>query len=518
MKKIDIKIDREKCYTILSFVILAIMFVIMCLNAGRESFWVDELDWTIGFLAKPNFLEMIKGLLEKCYNLPLYYIAMYPIYKIAPYGEIWLLLPNIIMVLLGVYIVKKIGDKIGGKDLGFLSLCISATSYTLICRCAFELRPYAFLFFFSALTLYLYLRKYEESKNKKINLFYAISLMCLALSHWFGCLIVAFYFIADLILCIKKKFNKSFIIPYICSGIIICIWLIIMFIKKTVDVSKYWAEAPNLRLAYMALKYLLSNNMLCVILFLISVLLLAFHIANKKLSESKIYQFVLFGICSMVWTIGVIFIYSRFINPDGSLWSNRYFQCLLPQAFLITAIPLYELLHFKITIDGKERKVEINNIEISENVMIVLIAIILIIIGVNGYSDVNVKNKDHEQPYREISNVLAKKEDIYEENCVVYMGVGTEFLTYYFERQEYNLPQNVFEGNRQKILRRIVEDGKKIEHEKVSLDALLDYDIIYAINIHKNFDDETLEFLSNNYNVTDINKELKIFKFEKTNT
>ena len=119
MKKIDIKIDREKCYTILSFVILAIMFVIMCLNAGRESFWVDELDWTIGFLAKPNFLEMIKGLLEKCYNLPLYYIAMYPIYKIAPYGEIWLLLPNIIMVLLGVYIVKKIGDK---KILKFATL------------------------------------------------------------------------------------------------------------------------------------------------------------------------------------------------------------------------------------------------------------------------------------------------------------------------------------------------------------------------------------------------------------
>ena len=110
--------NKKKLYNILSIILLSIMFIVMCLYASKQCFWVDELDWTIEFF-------------ETGYNLPLSYLMMYPIYKIAPYGEIWLLIPNIIIVLIGCYFVYKIGKKIGEEDLGFFSLIISITSFSL---------------------------------------------------------------------------------------------------------------------------------------------------------------------------------------------------------------------------------------------------------------------------------------------------------------------------------------------------------------------------------------------------
>ena len=143
-------INKEKIYKVLSFIILFVVFGICCKYANKQSFGLDELDWTIDYLEKShNLIELFKALIKAGFNLPLYYVVMFPIYKIVPFGKLWLLFPNFIVVIWGIYIVNKIGNKIE-KNLGFASLCISATSYVLIRYCALDFRPYTFLFCFSA--------------------------------------------------------------------------------------------------------------------------------------------------------------------------------------------------------------------------------------------------------------------------------------------------------------------------------------------------------------------------------
>ena len=71
---------KTKLYKIFSIVILVIMFLIMCLYASKQSFWIDELDWTVQFLAKSDIGDMLNRLLTTGYNLPLYYLIMFPIF------------------------------------------------------------------------------------------------------------------------------------------------------------------------------------------------------------------------------------------------------------------------------------------------------------------------------------------------------------------------------------------------------------------------------------------------------
>lgn len=108
-------ITKERVYDIVSYVFLFIMFAFMCLNASKQSLWGDELDWFVDFISKPSISDMLNYLLETGYNLPLSYLMMYPIYRIVPYGELWILMPNIIITIISVFIMKKIGKKIGRR-------------------------------------------------------------------------------------------------------------------------------------------------------------------------------------------------------------------------------------------------------------------------------------------------------------------------------------------------------------------------------------------------------------------
>ena len=68
---------------------------------------------------------------------------------------------------------------------------------------------------------------------------------------------VAFYFFADIvILLFNKKFNISFIIPYLCTGIAFLPWLILMFVKHTTDLTQYWAGAPSIKTIISTIKFI----------------------------------------------------------------------------------------------------------------------------------------------------------------------------------------------------------------------------------------------------------------------
>ena len=176
---------KKKIYNIICGLVLALAVLFMLMKVGKPSFWGDELEFTLRYLNMPNIIDMLKSLSKDMYNLPLYYLLMYPVNKIVPYGEVWLLMPNIFLLVASAYLMKKIGEKIGGEDLGFIAFLITITSSFLMIQGAAELRPYALLFFTSVLSFYLFLKHIDNLHSLKVTILYTISLVLLAYAIFF---------------------------------------------------------------------------------------------------------------------------------------------------------------------------------------------------------------------------------------------------------------------------------------------------------------------------------------------
>lgn len=506
----------DKKYEIFSIIILIVLFLLMCYDAASKSFWVDELDWSVAFLNRNNFFEMIKSLVPVGYSLPLFFIIFYPIYKIAPFGETWLLIPNFILVILGILIIKKIGEKIKGKDLGFASLCAAATSYVLIVQVGFEFRPYALLFLLSAWTLYRFIELLEEN-NLKNKILYTLSLILLAYTHWFGCLIIVFYFLVDLFRFFKKKIKFSFIVPYIILGIAFLPWFIPFLLYKEIDIfTYYWNGPPQWSAAIVTIEYLLSNNRLCILLFAIGTLYFIINLLLKKYKqkESKkelAYTFLCFG--AIIWVIGTIFIYSKLINPAGSLYVLRYFTILLPHIFIIMAIPLSELLHLVVKINGRKINAEINNIPMNKDIAFLIVIIIICLIGSKNYMNVHYNPKVIHEPYREVSNKVAAQKDIYTDKSAFLLSCGSGSLFYYFEKQGYEIPENVYIGPN--IQRVYYEKDIRI-YQKATLEELLQYETLYVANIHTPFDDSIIKYIDENFTLVERDDSLNLSVYKNS--
>lgn len=497
-------IKKNKLYKILSVTIVSFMFIFLCYYSYSKSFWLDELDWTIDYLAKSNnLIELISSLVKAGFNLPLFYVLLFPIYKIVPYGELWLLLPNYIIVIWGIYVITRLGNIIGnkiGKDLGFASLCISATSFTLIEYCAFEFRPYALLFALSTYALYRFICRLQEPQKQRNIILYTLSIICLAFTHWFGCLIIAFYFLFDLFLWLRKKHKISFVIPYISLGIVFLPYFIIMILNHTTDFSNYWADIPTIKNLFTEPIFLLSNNKLCILLFIVGSINLLYNLFKKDISNNIDKKIILLLFGSVAWIFGTIFLYSRFINPNGSLWVSRYFTVLLPHMFIITAIPIGKLLNSLSSTSQKKYNL------LSKNCLVVCIVIFIIgNIAFSSYKKSHNSRNSIYEPYREASNIIATTPDLYKDDCALLTSCGTGYLTYYFEKKGVKLPNTVYIGSSAKISK-YVSKGKVIESTHVNIEDLLKYDKLYLFCVHDKFEEELLTYINNYYDSYTVNQ------------
>ena len=501
------KISKINVYHILGILFSLVLLFVLFKYASCQSFWLDELDWTVEYLSKSNnIIELIQTILENGTNLPLYYIVMFPIYKIAPFGELWLLIPNFIVILLGVFFIYKAGNKLG-KNLGFTSLCISVTSFTLIVHCAFEFRPYAFLFCFSAFALYRYICKIQEPKKSSNLILYALSIILLAFTHWFGCLIIAFYFLLDVILWFRKKHKISFVLPYIALLITFLPYLILMLVHNT-GFNNYWVDIPVISNLFTIFAYLLSDNFICVSLFILGIIIMLINLFKKDCSNNIDTKLVFILIGCIIWALVTIFVYSRFINPNYSLWVSRYFLVILPHIFIITSIPIVRLLDLLSAIDNKEGR----KILIKREILILFVILITFIIAYMNYAQVQLYSIVLVEPYREVSEIIANTPKAYEESSVLLTSCGKGYITYYFEKKGVKLPSNIIEayaGN-EDILVQCVSKGKNVNSVDVDYDILLNYETIYMFQVHEDFNETLLEFINKNYDIYPIDQVLHL--------
>lgn len=202
-----------------------------------------------------------------------------------------------------------------------------ATSATVWLHVAYEFRAYSCLLFFSTLTLFVYIKRNENKNQKKWTIWFGLSMAALAMTHYFGMIACACYFIADFYLWLKKRINIKTIISYCIVGLPVCIWLTAcLSLAVSVFGGSSWFPVPKWTNVQSLMQFMSGNYELTyaiLILGIASSLVYLFSAKPNKFNWISFYQ--VFSGLSIIFSIGVLIIYGNFINSRVTLWTNRYF-------------------------------------------------------------------------------------------------------------------------------------------------------------------------------------------------
>lgn len=331
MSKNDNK--SNKIWAIANVVILAIMFGIMCFGVVHKLFWYDEMA-TIGFISSDVSVKgvFMHYLTDEVTNLPLYALLVYPFYHLLPPADIWLLLPGMLLTVGAVWIMARMADRFISRRAGYIVLIMAVCSTTIISRIGLFLRAYSLMLFVAALGTYLFFIMIEKQDAKSIFKF-GVSGFLMLFTHYFSVLYFALLGCVTLLFIILKKCNWRLLLAYIIPGITFVPWFILAMSKRTREVGSFWIAPPNLKSIGELFGFQLGKSYIMCALYGIAFLLLIYVIIKNK----KWLSLESFLVVMPMAIIGLIFVYSRWINPEGGLFENRYFNVIIPHVFLAIA-------------------------------------------------------------------------------------------------------------------------------------------------------------------------------------
>jgi hypothetical protein len=482
--------NKVALYRFISVCALIFMGCFMFVFTSSQSFWTDELDWTIGFVSGKALVDgepiqgMLQALVDYSYNLPLYYIILMPLYFLMPYGETFLLIPSILFVVVGIVALGKTGRLIGGPDIGFLVFCVAVTSSTLMIQGAWEVRPYALVFCLSALTLLYYLKRFKMKIDTKNNIIYGMLLVFFLYSHWFSVILVSFYGCSDLYLRFKKKNSLNCILPYIGAGAFFVPWLVLVIMKHRVDLSGYAGQVPGFIAPLRTVYYLLSNTVIYLIVFCIGfcIIICQRRIARKEKCFSYAGGWISLVMC-IVWVVVPVLIYCKFIRPGDSFYSGRHFFVIIPHVLLIAAYGIYRISVFF----NKWR----NNMRIMACVFPIMV---FLVAGYLNYSKSFRSVTALWEPYREVADYLMRDSEIYSDGSLIMTRSGTTWIEYYFHKRGWRIPQNVAVDSTL-----FIANGDYIDPIQLSVDRISHYERLYLFEDHNRFSADFLAAVGNNF-------------------
>jgi len=503
----------------ISVVLLVIMLTVMVLFASSQSFWYDELEWSIGKVAGMNFVEICRQLLKDGYNMPLFYWILAILYRIMPYGEIYLLLPNILFILVGITLLYRVSQQLGGENVAFYSLVISTITTILLVMGAWELRPYALLFCTSTLTLLAYLSR-RQAENWVNILFYAGSIILLLFSHWFGAIVILSYGLMDVSLWVKRKIQFKSFLSYILAGLVFLPWVVMVFLRVEQDLSAYWASQPMIFDFFSVILFLLSYNWITFLYFILSCWILWFTFLKERRnhSPSPLTSAFIQLMYSILFVIGIDYLYSRYINTNGSVFVFRYFIVLLPHVVLLLAcstdIVMKNLYHI-----AKLWK-------IPQKMLLLICITLFLIIGVMNYSNAIQSIKSVFQPYRETAQFLTNQALSFQDNTlIITSSAGESWIDYYIQKRHFDLPENIASGNtienfHSKMLYTspislIVKNGIETDSTILTTNEILRYEHLYLFQNNNYFEKQFMQWVSQYYQLKYTNKQLHLVLYSK---
>jgi uncharacterized membrane protein len=199
--------------------------LIAVLHAGATSLWLDDL-FTLGVALQP-IDKAFEILAEDAYaNPPLFYVLGYIWMRLIPYGTAWVKLLCIIITFFGVCFCGINAKKLKGNNAAVLACLFAGASTFLTRNAALGFRAYALvLLLVNALIWFYMMRMDNMGKETTADIVkYGIVMALLMYTHYYGCLVAAVFFFADLYLFINKKIKWQCVFSYIGAGVVFLPW------------------------------------------------------------------------------------------------------------------------------------------------------------------------------------------------------------------------------------------------------------------------------------------------------
>ncbi len=470
----------------LLFIISYIFLLFMIQYSNYKSLWADDMAQISFTFKNLSITEMFHRLLIYDVQPPVFAIITAIWLRIAPYGTAWLKLISEVAVVIGIYYCGKAGNLLGGKKAAVLCSLLAGTSSSMILECSYTFRPYGYYFLFASIVFYMYIGKEKESKYLKKDLLkFALGMAALVYTHYFGLIICFSLFCSDIIIYIKQRKDKIFIIPYFIVGIAYLPWIFAVMTKSLKTFSTFWPQVPNLQSIMYAFYYLVSMNKMILgllMLFIVYYIVTIFAKNFKVVFEEKICLTLVWSILCM---IGITFMYSAIINPSRSVFVTRYFTGLFPAIFILIGFSLFYLLNEILHIKNNEIKLTI----------LILIISLTGFINLNGViSTVNQKY----QTYEETAEWLRNQNDIYNDNILVVLSSGWSDGWDYYLTHDWKEP----------VINRV-------EANNLTNEMLNGIDKLYVFQVHMDMSSAANEMIQNQFNQTSENQELSLKVYEK---
>lgn len=491
----------EKKYWIPGVLLLLWMGIFAFANGNCQSFWADEMA-SIGFIKDGlSIPQVMNTYLYRENNLPLYPMLLYVTYRIMPYGEKYLLIPSILFCLAGIVFLALSAGRLKGKRAGFIALCLGASSSVLLWQAAWEIRCYAMAFFLSALVLYTFIGKFQKPDAKRMVLYGTAVALCFW-THWFACIMLFFYGVIDLALVILRKVSWKHLLCYVPGCLIYFPWLFASFYYKSWGLDNYWSETPEWKDMFWTVLFYLSGNRILWYLFLVG---RALYVMQRSCSERGGVLLSAFCVAVTGWMIGFVFVFSKYIYPEGGLFVERYFTVVQPHILLITALGIDYIL------DLADRFSQKPVMWTVRTVVILFLAVSFVL----SYRDAYRSIRKPLEPYREAAEYLAGEGGIWNEDTLF---IGSNefcaldgFVEYYFEKRGYEAPAHIVDG----MVHSEQESRFYPNYAQLPVEELLSYDRIYCMRIHMGVDEELQQLLEENYVLIQTKEETGVEIWEK---
>jgi len=495
LKNMKLKNKMKNNWDIIGIMLLCTVFFCIMLNyAGGRSMWLDEILEIYYIQTKYSLLDVIKMYANfEDAAPPLFTIAAYIWYRIVPdaNNDVWLFLLPMIATTVGVFVIGMIGRRAYGSKTGiFCTLYAIIFSVTTL-SIGIQFRQYAFLFLASAVTVYFYMKRYQEQGREtwRTIVLFGIAMTTLPYTHYVAVLVCIGLFISDIFLFCKKKITLRCIWSYVIGAFLFLPWLLLVLRYRKEAITSFWPQTPTWQTVVNTMRFWVGNNeqgfwiLLTCIAVLISILFIS--IKNKKFEYNK-YFLLLNGLWVSVFMISCVFIQSRFITPELSLYVIRYFIPLLPFIFLIMGWGTERVCH------SINRMMKRPGRDVQ--VYIIIALALTFIIGIDTLERIEKDSVTTTEPYREAAEWLREQEDIYNTDTVVLMSsYGAPTIEGWVEHYVSKMGE---ERTYQVLHTRAGNQLETLEKSKFRRIYLVEfYDALY--------DSELEEYLQMNYEMTE---------------
>lgn len=468
-----------------------ISFLLMLCFAGKVSLWADDLA-TISFVAENVDLKTVveRILSDAGSNPPLFYLIACVWLRLAPYGTIFLKIPSMVFSCLGIWFCGVAAKRIYGERAAVIATIFAGTSYFLFNYAAFTFRAYGLLFLLCSLLIIAYHRRLIKPYNISSHILYGIVLTLMLYTHYYSILIIGILGLFDLWLFLNKKIKFNCILSYLASISIFVPFFLLSFKYIYRNAGDFWPDVPNLNTLFSTINLLFNGQWFMILLFCIGIISTVLLLCEKKYAnafcDDSASNIVLMQMS--IWVVGLlalVYIYSHYINPEGSLFVARYFIAAFAPAVIVTAVALERLL---IIVCDKKDQV------FSRILAVCIIASCFITNGYKQIEDVSKFPGVINQPFEQAIDWIYDHANAHYSDTLVMMTTYQDGLYYYATHS----------GERENL-----------NFGFLTNENWQNYNIVYASQMHGTFSDENKNILAEHFSEIERNDALNVVVYRK---